>query len=265
MYSLPILAKKYLQYWWKAANGRGHGTHSPFVFQFITKVLNDRSHYPAYDKVESLRRNLLTDQKKIKVEDLGAGSNHDASDLRSISSIARYAAKPKKIGQLLFRMVRYYQPSHILELGTSLGITSSYLSSGNPKASLVTIEGSSSIAAEAKKNFSDLQLSNCHLLQGNFDQLLPEVLSGQPQIELVFIDGNHRLEPTMKYFELLMKKTGPGSILIFDDIHWSAEMEEAWERIKADPRIKCSIDLFSIGIVFFREEFREKLSFIIRF
>src|SRR5262245_27886936 len=132
MYSKSQLLLKYLQYYFVASNGKGHGTHSPFVFEFITKMMNDKTVYPEYAKVESLRDRLLKDDTILNVEDFGAGSTVSKTNQRQVSSIAKNAAKPKKFGQLLFRMVKFYQPLTILELGTSLGITTSYLSLAKP-------------------------------------------------------------------------------------------------------------------------------------
>ncbi len=127
MYSKFQLGLKYLHYYFTASNSKGHGMHSPFVFEFITRVLNDKTDYPAYSHVENLRKQLLKDQSVVTVEDFGAGSSIDKTNQRTIASIAKNAAKPAKFGQLLHRMVKHYQPQTILELGTSLGITTSYL------------------------------------------------------------------------------------------------------------------------------------------
>ena len=134
--------------------------HSPFVFEFITKVLNDKTEYPAYNQVENLRQQLLKDQSMLTVEDFGAGSTIDKTNQRTIASIAKNAAKPAKYGQLLYRMVKYYQPQTILELGTSLGITTSYLSLAKPDAKLITMEGAAAIAETAGQNFKALKLQN---------------------------------------------------------------------------------------------------------
>lgn len=264
MYSSIQLAFRYLHYWFKAVNGKGHGMHSPFVFSFITRILNDRNDYSSYDKVESMRKSLLKDDSPVEVVDLGAGSSNAAGSVRSVAAIAKYAAKPQKWGKLLYRIVRYYQPIQILELGTSLGISSAYLASGHEKAILTTLEGAPQIAEKAKKNFEWLGLRNIHQITGNFDELLPVLLREEKIWDLVFVDGNHRKEPTLRYFEWILGRTGPGSMIIFDDIHWSSEMEEAWDQIRSDPRVRCSLDLFYMGIVFFREEFHEKLDFSIR-
>lgn len=265
MYSAFQLAKKYLYYYFTAANRKGHGTHSPFIFDFITKVLNDKKHYHEYSRIEGLRKKLLTDHTILTVEDFGAGSTIDKTNQRTIASIARNAAKPRKFGQLLYRMVRYYQPQSILELGTSLGITTSYLSLANPDAKLTTMEGSLAIAEAARQNFKNFNLDNVSLVEGNFDVTLKTVTSKIPSIDLVFIDGNHREEPTVRYFEELLSKANNDSIFIFDDIHWSSDMEAAWKTIQQHPSVRCSVDLFFIGIVFFRTEFKEKQHFTIRF
>ncbi|HMU46220.1 MAG TPA: class I SAM-dependent methyltransferase [Chitinophagaceae bacterium] len=265
MYSAPTLALKYLQYYFKASNGKGHGMHSPFVFDFIAKVLCDKQHYTEYDKVEELRQQLLSNKTPLVIKDLGAGSSKTKSDTRSIASLAKNAAKPKKFGQLLFRLVKYYQPKIILELGTSLGITTSYLSLAKPDRWVITAEGSGEIAEIARKNFKELSLSNVELVEGNFDNVLPGILNNSGMIDFAFIDGNHRKEPTLRYFKQIQSKSGNDTILIFDDIHWSREMEEAWKIIKDHPATSCTIDLFFIGIVLFRKEFHEKQHFSIRF
>jgi predicted O-methyltransferase YrrM len=212
-----------------------------------------------------LRNQLLNDSTLLEVEDFGAGSVIDKKGERSISSIMKNAAKPKKFGQLLFRMVKYHQPLLVLELGTSLGITTSYLSLAKPNARLITMEGSKEISEVAKTNFQNLGLKSIELVEGNFDNTLSSVVHGLSAVDFAFIDGNHRKEPTERYFKELLAKTNNDSIIVFDDIHWSKEMEAAWDTIKKDATVTCSIDLFFIGIVFFRKEFKEKQDFVIRF
>lgn len=264
MYSKWHLATKYLKYYLTASNGKGHGMHSPFVFHFITNVLNNKKHYPDYDKVEELRRRMLKDQTVLTIEDFGAGSAISKTNRRTVAAIARNSAKPKKFGQLLFRIVREYQPQTILELGTSLGITTSYLALAKSDARIVTLEGASKVAAVAEKNFQSSGLQNISIEKGDFDSTLSSVVHELPSIDFAFIDGNHRQEPTERYFAALLSKISNESILIFDDIHWSKGMEQAWETIKNHPNVRCTVDLFFIGIVFFREEFHEKQHFSIR-
>jgi predicted O-methyltransferase YrrM len=239
--------------------------HSPFIFDFIIKVLNDKQQYTDYKVVEKLRHQLLRNNQEIEVEDFGAGSSVDKSSRRRISSIAKNAAKPKKYAQLLYRMVRYYQPKTILELGSSLGITTSYLSLAHNDAKVTTMEGSPSVVAMAKKNFESFGLKNINVVEGNFDSTLPGAIAKFSSIDFAFLDGNHREEPTVRYFDHLIAKVNNDSIVVVDDIHWSEGMEAAWEKIKRHQSVKCSVDLFFIGIIFFREEFHEKQHFSIRF
>ncbi|MCH5720681.1 O-methyltransferase [Niabella hibiscisoli] len=238
--------------------------HSPFVYEFITKVMNDFTKYEDYEKVEQLRKQLLGDSAELLIEDMGAGSATTSSNKRTIASIAKNAAKPKKFGQLLYRMAKFYQPQTIVELGTSLGITSSYLALGNPSAKVITMEGASSVADKARENFQQLNIRNVEIVRGNFDSTLADVLMANPLIDLAFIDGNHRQEPTERYFQQLLPHIHNDSLLIFDDIHWSKEMEAAWKNIVQHEAVTCDIDLFYIGIISFRKEFKEKQSFSVR-
>jgi predicted O-methyltransferase YrrM len=265
MYSKRILLQKYLHYYFTASNGKGHGIHSPFVFDFVQNVLNDKRQFYTYTTIEYLRGILLNNQTTLHVEDLGAGSTVSKTQTRTVASIAKHAAKNKKLAQLLFRVAHFYQPSTILELGTSLGISAAYLASACPNAKLYSIEGSPEIAQLANANFRWLGLKNIYSNTGNFDAVLPTILQKTNRIDLAFIDGNHRKAPTLNYFHQLLSVTNPFSILIFDDIHWSQEMEEAWDIIKKHEQVTLTIDLFFIGLVFFRKDFKVKQDFVIRF
>lgn len=275
MYSRLQIARKYILYYLTAKSGKGHGVHSPFVYDLIRNVLNDRRRPAIWGAIERLRARLLKDGSWLEVEDMGAGSSVAKGRRRRVGEIARHAAKPAKLGQLLFRIARYYGCERIVELGTSLGISTAYLASGGaatkggatgPDSVRVwTIEGAAAIAAVAARNFQELGLVNVELVVGNFDELLEGVLDRAGRVDLAFVDGNHRLEPTLRYFHMLMERCAPGAMLIFDDIHWSEDMEEAWEGIQRDPRVYMTIDLFFIGLVVMREEFKVKQHFSIRF
>ena len=245
-------------------NGKGHGMHSPFVYRFIRDVLNDRKPYPEYATVEALRRRLLRDQSEVEIREFGAGTSGRQGNTRTVSSIARRAAKSPRLAQLLFRIAKYYQPSNMLELGTSLGISGSYLQLGQPDAELITMEGMPGVAFRAGVNFAELGLRP-RIIEGNFDDTLPGLLAVAGTLDLVFVDGNHRRKPTEQYFSMLLPHIGNDSIIIFDDIHWSPDMEAAWDAIRNHEAVRCSIDLFFFGIVLFRNEFREKQHFMIRF
>ncbi|MCU0405231.1 MAG: class I SAM-dependent methyltransferase [Chitinophagaceae bacterium] len=265
MYSPLKLGFKYVKYLLTAENGKGHGIHSPFVFDFVIHVLNDKGSYYCYTPLEDLRRELLHDDQELEVVDLGAGSRKGTGTVRKVSEIALNALKPSKYSRLLFRMANYYKSHTILELGTSLGITTSYLAQADHAAHILTLEGVPAIARKAKQHFQKFGLNNIELIEGNFDDTLSVALKKMPKIDFVYIDGNHRYEPTLRYFNQIFECLHQDSLVVFDDIHWSAEMEKAWEEIKKDERITLSIDLFFIGIVFFKKEFKVKQHFTIRY
>ena len=253
-----------MYYYLTASNGKGHGIHSPFVFDFIKNVLNDKQSYPAYQPIESLRKKLLADSTVIDVEDFGAGSTVIKTNKRVVAAIAASSLKPKKYAQLLYRMVKYYKPATIVELGTSFGITTAYLASANAASQVFTCEGSVAIASIAKQNFEALQLNNVQLTSGDFASTLSPLLSKLNTVNFAFADGNHRKEPTLNYFNQLLNCSMPATILVFDDIHWSAEMEAAWAEIKEHPAVTLTIDLFFISIVLFNPDINHKQHFTIR-
>lgn len=258
-----FLIKQYLLYRLRASSA--HGIHSPFVFDFIQNVLNDRRHFYAFDDIQAMRNELYHDKTILNVEDFGAGSLHGSFKQRLVKEIARNAGRNEKFGKLLFRITDQYHAKNILELGTSLGLGSSYLASAAREGQLVTIEGSREISSYAGQTFKHLQLNNIKQYTGNFDVILLDVLKQHSPFDLIFIDGNHREEATLNYFNQFFPFIQENTILIFDDIHWSQGMHNAWEQIRNDQRVRLSIDLFFFGIVFFRNEFKAKQHFILKY
>lgn len=252
----------YINYLFQSSNK--YDIHPPFLYNLITKVFEDKKQHPEYLPIESLKKTLLQNRERIQVTDLGAGSTADSGTIRTIHSLAKHSSKPKKFGRLLFRLARELEPTTILELGTAMGISSAYLASACPTAAVTTIEGCENIAGYARKNFTALELENIRVLNGNFDALLPAYLRSVDQLDLAFIDGNHREGPTINYFEQCLSKTVNTSCIVFDDIHWSKGMEKAWETICKHEAVTLSLDLYFVGIVFFRKEL-SKQHFLIRF
>jgi predicted O-methyltransferase YrrM len=265
MYPPLQLAIKYCKYYLTASNGKGHGVHSPFVFSFITEVLNDERQFYCYGPIEELRHRLLHNYAALEIEDFGAGSTVFKSNNRTISQIAKSSLKPEKYGKLMFRMADYFQSNIMVELGTSLGITTAYLASGNVRGRVFTFEGARQVAEVAKQNFDTLHVNNIEVIEGNFDDTLPARLDKLDTVDLAFVDGNHRREPTLAYFNLLLAKANDNSVFIFDDIHWSKGMEEAWKEIQQHPSVTLTIDLFFIGLVFFKKEQKVTQHFTVRF
>jgi predicted O-methyltransferase YrrM len=102
-------------------------------------------------------------------------------------------------------------------------------------------------------------------MEGSFEKTLPFISNKIEKIDLLFVDGNHRKDPTLKYFHFFLSKATNNSIFIFDDIHWSKEMEEAWKQVQAHHSVTLTIDLFFVGLVFFSTDFKVKQHFTVRF
>jgi len=255
-------ATQYLKYRFRAGNA--HALHSPFVYDLYTKVIKDSTAYYAFEKVESLRAKMLLTEQKLSVEDFGTGNANGNKRELSVSYIASHFVKPKKYGQLLFRLVNYFGPENILEIGTSLGLTTLYLALSGTNKKVITLEGSKETAQVAQSNFQLLKVNNIELVEGEFSTTLPQALSKMKTLDFVYFDGNHRLSPTLDYFEKCLARHHENSVFVFDDIYWSREMKKAWQQIKSHPSVTISIDLFSIGIIFFRKGM-PKQDFVLRY
>ena len=240
--------------------------HSPFVFELARNVLRDRRHYYHFEAIESRRKALLKRTESIDLTDHGAGSRTVAGNRRTVRDITRTSAVNRKFGRMLFRLVRYFKPEYVIELGSSVGISTLYLATAH-HGQTISIEGDPAVAAIARKSLGCIPeaTKNARVITGTFDDVLPQVLEELPRVDLAYIDGNHQKAATLSYFEQILPKVDNNSVLIFDDIYWSPEMAEAWEAIKASPKVRITVDLFRMGLVFFREEHKEKEDFTLYF
>lgn len=256
------LIKSYINFLWHSKNE--HGVHSPFVYDLITKCFYDKKKKPEYSILADYRNSLLQNKNTIEVTDFGAGSRVFKSNTRIISKIAKTAGITSKRAELLFRVVRYFQPTSVLEIGTSLGLATSALSlGGNQQAKITTLEGCPETAAIAK---FELKKFNCNTVESVVTEFSTYLKSFDLRLStfgFIYFDGNHSKEATLTYFELLLPTITNDTVWIFDDIHWSPEMEEAWKTIKENPKVTVTIDTFQWGFVFFRME-QEKEHFVIR-
>ncbi len=231
----------------------GFGIHSPFVYEFVTGVMRSREKKPAFAEIEKLRRELKKSEKTLHYNDPGAGSVVLRGKHRKIKNIVKSSSVSGKYGRLLYRIVEEFRPKIILEIGTSLGISTLYLAKANEDAIVYTLEGAEPLAEVARKNFEILKVQNVRLIQGLFDETLPDTLSKIKTADLVFFDGNHIEAATLDYFYQCLEKAGDHTIFIFDDIHWSHGMEKAWKQIINEEKVRVTIDLFRMGLVFFRK------------
>lgn len=255
---------RYLVYLMRAKTR--HGIHSPFVYEFADKVLNDKKKHPAYLLVEKQRSLLFRNPNLVEIIDFGAGKGRIgySTHLRRVKDIAARAGIPVKYGRLLHRIVLYFKPEVLLEMGTSLGISTMYQAAAAPGSAFYAMEGCASTAEFAVTNLNAIGAREVKMTMGNFDIVLPGLLDQIEVIDYAFIDGNHTKSATLNYFNQLLAHAGNNSVFIVHDIHWSAGMEQAWNEIKKNGRVTVTIDLFFMGLIFFRKELSPQ-HFIIRF
>lgn len=252
----------YLEHVVKARNR--HGVHSPFIYDLTEKVFRPQPALREHATIESLRADLLTSDQTIRVNDLGAGSRVLELPIRRVADIARTSLKPARQAELLFRLARYFNPSNVLELGTSFGLTTLYLARGAENGIVHTIEGCPQIHRIALHHFELTRQNNISATLGSFQRRLPEVLQHCAPLDLVFLDGHHAKAPTLEYFERCLSVSHHDTVFVFDDIHWSRSMEEAWSAVKEHPRVTVTVDLFNMGIAFLRKE-QAREHFVLRY
>jgi predicted O-methyltransferase YrrM len=245
---------QYIRYFFKAQSNLY--VHSPFVYEFCNEVLKAKNEQiPIVNKLNKI---YAQDHSIIEREDKGAASK---TKIKTIAQLHKIASIPERYGFLMNNMVKKYNVKSVLELGSSLGVSAAYFS--NCAEKIITIDADSTIQNIAKKNLLDCK--NIEFANKKFDDVLEELIQSNDTFDLVFIDGNHQEEATIKYFEILLLKTHNKSIFIFDDIYWSEGMMRAWEVVKANNKVKISIDLFRMGIIFFDDSIKEKQDFVLMY
>ena len=247
-------ARAYLSYWLQAVDE--HSLHSPFLFRFYSEVIKSKSDPSLFLAIEGRRERLLVDRQVIELNDPGEGSLVSNALQRTVRSIARHSLSSQAFCQFLHRLVQYQQPAHILEIGTSFGISAACMAKAMPEASVVTIEGSPPIAAIARETFQTLGCKNITLLQGKAQEVLPSLTA--TQLDLVFIDGHHNEEATLSFFETVKGALHKDSMVVIGDIHWSASMERAWRQLTQHEMVTLSVDVFHAGILFLNPDLRKE-------
>lgn len=218
-----------------------------------------------FEELKKIRKQLSLSPEMLNITDFGAGSKKLDSTKRSIKQIVTHGIAPKKQAEFLYRFMNFLNPKTVVELGTSVGLTSLYLAKSVPKATVYTLEGCENLTVYSSKLFKAHQVKNIISITGNFNETLPELLNSLTAVDVFYVDGNHAYEPTMRYFELALQKKNEQSVFIFDDITWSEGMQQAWQEICAHSEVTLSLDFFFFGIIFFRKEHKHQEHFILKF
>ena len=256
--TLLYRAGSYLWHQISAWNTRGEGIHSPYLFYIVRMLLYDENAYYCFKDIEYRRECMLRAFKTLQVIDYGTG----VSGEKKVSDIARKELESAKIGQLLFRLVLHLvheqeRPLQVLELGTSLGITTAYLAKADSRNMIITMEGGRDVLDMARLNHERLAIHNVRYIEGNIDDCLPALLKermgdGDKQtFDFVYIDANHTYEATIRYFEQIRAWVHDKTIVAIDDIHHSEAMGRAWNTIQRRQDVTTTMDLYHVGLVFF--------------
>lgn len=237
-------------------SGTRYQIHSPFLYDFIGKVIRPCKRIDEGKNIEAIRKELLKNVNIILKTDFGAASGNDAKKVYpiTIKRIAATSLASRRNAARLFRLIRHIHAGNILEIGTSLGITTCYLALANPKAKIITLEGCPESCKIAWSNFDRLGIKNIDLIEGRFEDTLVKALDQLGQVDLVFIDGNHRKDAVLDYFSKCLDYAHNDTVFIIDDIHLTEDMEEAWKKVSRHEKVKVSIDLYFNGWIFFRKE-----------
>ncbi len=236
--------KSYINHWLDAVDE--HSIHSPFFFDFYNRVIRAEVDTP-FSEIEKTRKHLLNDHTLIKVKDLGASSPHFKNENREIAQVASTSLNEERYCTLFYRIAMYTEAKSMVELGTSMGITSLYLSK-TIGTKLTTFEGNQDMINIALTNFEHFGKKNIALISGNIDQTLPDYLQNPAKIDFALMDANHRYEPTIRYFNWLAKRMGDHGVMVIDDIYYSEEMGKAWNELK-------DMTWFMEALIYFDAEF----------
>ena len=249
---------KYINY--KLTAYTEHDLHSPFLYNFYMELIKNEHPFGDFEELDAIRKELQKNAIAIDITDFGAGSKKLKSNKRQINDIAKHGIAQKKQAEFLYRLLNKFTPKTVVELGTSIGLTSLYLSKAVPKSNIYTIEGCPNLYQFSKQLFktSTDSVSNIISINGNFNDEFPKLLSKIDNLDFLYIDGNHAYEPTMNYFKQALEKKNVNSIFVFDDIYWSEEMQQAWKEICAHNEVTLSLDLFYFGIVFSEQRIKRK-------
>ena len=265
----------YLKHQLTARHTGGHGIHSPYLFEWVRMVMADDNSYYAWVKIEEIREQLLRDEREVTFVDYGSGralsSSPADANKRLVKDIAKGSLAQKKYAQMLARLVRWLGSANpqylskrkedrglnIVELGTSLGVTTAYLATMNKGDKVLTFEGCNAVAEIAKENWKLMEINNieCRVGEVTEESLRLAMVDLQGGLDVAFIDANHTYEGTKSYFNVLAEKVHEKTVIVVDDIHYNQAMEKAWMEICADERVTSTMDLYQMGMVFFDKHY----------
>jgi predicted O-methyltransferase YrrM len=260
LYRVRTWLRHYLTAW----NTGGEGVHSPYLFDWVRMVMSDKHAYRIWNDIERVRAQMLASKEVVEFVDYGSGKRllgENARNERLVREIAKRSLAKAKYAQMLFRLVNWLghqlreddEGLTIVELGTSLGVTTAYMAGVDARDDVYTYEGCEAVAKIARNNWKALGINNIECRIGAINgEILKDYLE---RVDIAFVDANHTYEASLEYFNVLADKVHEKSVIVMDDIYHSEEMEKAWKEICEDERVTTTIDLYQMGLVFFDKHY----------
>lgn len=234
---------------------KGFGVHSPFVFNLITKVIEEKCSYYSFYDIELLRKQLLFKNERITYPDR---RNKGKLRSRSIGEIVKREAIKAKHGALLFRLVNYFKSVHILQLGPTMGLSTLYLTSYSSGLHCIALEAIPEFASIARQVFDKAARNPIDLRIGSYKELLPVVLKEMNQIDFIFFNTLYEQDYNLWLFNECVKHVHDGTVFVFEGIKESRKMREFWKDICLHPDVTVTLDLYSLGIVIFNRKLHKR-------
>lgn len=188
----------------------GYGVHSPSDFFLITSVVYEKSPYYAYD------------------------------ELKACPSSRRLPHYREKVNKLLFRLVNYFRPATLIEVGEGNGDAIRYMRAARKSMVSVSLKG-----LDKEETLRSLQ----------------QELGKMDQVDFLHIAHTPYYK---EVFELVFPYLNERSCVVVGSIYESNEREDWWKQSLADGRVRLTFDLYDIGLMLFDSK-RYKQNFIVNF
>ena len=178
----------------------GYGVHSPSDFFLITSVMYEGLPYYAYDRLKA------------------------SSGLKSLPHYR------EKVNKLLFRLVNYFRPASLIEVGEGNGDSIRYMREARTSMKSVCLKGE-----DKEETLRRLKIE----------------LEKIKKLDFLHIAHTYYYK---EVFELSMPYLHAQSCVVVGNIYASKEREAWWNQLLTDERVRISFDLYDIGLLLFEEK-----------
>ena len=252
--------KRSLLLYRKVRYRKGHGVHSPFAYNFITKVIDERAVYYCENDIELTRKKIsYPDQSFFLPAENGQGEQRI-----SIHEIMKKIAIKPKNGALLLRMTNYFKPRNILQVGEAVGFSTLYLSSYSSDVQVLVLEEHAGRAALCRAVFEKHKANNIQLQEGPYYETLPVALADREQVDFVYLDFLNSTELNTYVIDQCLSHLHDQSVLVVSGIKTTKEKKEFWKHLCFRPEVSVTVDVYEFGIVFFNKKLHKR-NYIVSF